>query len=122
MNQNIYIVVLIDAKDFIKRIKTFKDVIKISNEEVRTEKLKVDIYVPLDACACEWDKFMNRMFVELTPYIKYIDYDTKSLNSEEARNLNLHNNCVVVDGDKRFSSSFVLKKELPRLLKAKGLI
>jgi hypothetical protein len=97
-------------------------VIKISNEETKKEKLKVDIYVPLDACACEWDKFMNRMFVELTPYIKYIDYDTKNLNSEEASNLNLHNNCVVVDGDKRFSSSIVLKKELPRFLKAKGLI
>jgi len=95
-------------------------VIKISEEN--SEKLKVDIYVPLDACACEWDKFMNRVFVELTPYIKYIDYDTKNLNSEEARELNLYNKCVVVDGQKKFSSSFTLKKELPNLLKAKGLI
>ncbi|MFW9998560.1 MAG: hypothetical protein ACFE9Q_01485 [Candidatus Hodarchaeota archaeon] len=97
------------------------DVIKI-REEVELKKLKIDIYVPLDACACEWDKFMNRVFVELTPYIKYIDYDTKNLNSEEARKLNLHNKCVVVDGEKKFSSSLFLKKELPNLLKAKGLI
>jgi len=86
------------------------------------EKLKVDIYVPLDACACEWDKFMNRVFVELTPYIKHIDHDTKNLNSKEARQLNLHNKCIVVDGEKKYSSSFTLKKELPKLLKAKGLI
>ena len=86
------------------------------------EKLKVDIYVPLDACACEWDKFMNRIFIELTPYIRFIDYDTKNLNSEEARNLNLHNKSVVIDGDKIFSSSLTLKKELPNLLKAKGII
>ena len=91
-------------------------------EETNSKKLKVDIYVPLDACACEWDKYMNRVFVELTPYIKHIDYDTKNLNSEEARNLNLHNKCIVVDGEKKYSSTIALKKELPRLLKAKGLI
>ncbi|MFX1376712.1 MAG: hypothetical protein ACFFA0_12960 [Promethearchaeota archaeon] len=85
-------------------------------------RIKVDIYVPLDACACEWDKFMNRVFVELTPYIKYIDYDTKNLNSEEARNLNISNNCVVIDGEKKVSSSFILKQELPKILKAKGII
>ncbi len=95
--------------------------IKISDEP-ESENLKVDIYVPLDACACEWDKFMNRVFVELTPYIKYIDYDTKNLNSDEARQLNLHNNCVVIDGETKFSSSFILKKELPKLLKTKGFI
>jgi len=96
-------------------------VIKINNKP-ESEKLKVDIYVPLDACACEWDKFMNRVFVELTPYIKHIDYDTKNLNSDEARQLNLHNNCVVIEREIKFFSSFTLKKELPKLLKAKGLI
>lgn len=95
--------------------------IKVS-KETKTDKLKVEIFVPLDACACEWDKFMNRVFVELTPYIKHIDYDTKNLNSEEARKLNLHSKCVVVDGEKRFSSTFALKKELPKLLRVKGLI
>ena len=85
-------------------------------------KVKVDIYVPLDACACEWDKFMNRIFMELTPYIKYIDHETKNLNSDEARRLNIRGNCVVIDGDKKISSSFLLKKELPKLLRAKGLI
>ena len=92
------------------------------SKEEKNGKLKVDIYVPLDACACEWDKFMNRAFIELTPYIKHIDYDTKNLNSEEARNLNIRSKCIVVDGEKKFSSSFVLKRELPKILKAKGLI
>lgn len=65
---------------------------------------------------------MNRVFIEITPYIKNIDFGTKNLNSEEARQLNLHNKCIVVDGEKKFSSSFTLKKELPKLLKAKGCI
>ena len=93
----------------------------MSNEE-QNGKLKVEIYVPLDACACEWDKFMNRVFTEITPYIKHIDYETKNLNSDEARKLNIRSKCIVVDGEKKYSSSFVLKRELPKLLKAKGLI
>ncbi len=84
--------------------------------------LQVDIYVPLDACACEWDKFMNRIFMVLTPYIKYIDHETKNLNSDEARRLNIRSNCVVINGEKKIPSSVLLKKELPKLLKAKGLI
>lgn len=90
------------------------------NEEKTDGKLKVDIYVPLNACACEWDKFMNRVFEVLTPYINHINYDTKNLNSEEARLLNLHGNCVVVDGGIKFTSSFALKKELPKILREKG--
>ena len=94
---------------------------EISNEE-NSEKLKIEIYVPLDACACEWDKFMNRVFIELTSFIKHIDYDTKNINSEEARQLNLHNKCIVIDREKKISSSVMLKRELPKILKAKGLI
>jgi hypothetical protein len=92
------------------------------SKEENNGKLKVDIYVPLDACACEWDKFMNRVFVELTPYMKHIDFDTKNLNSEEAKNLNISGKCVVINGEKRFSSSFILKRELPKILKAQGII
>ena len=96
--------------------------IKDNKKTIDSSKLQVDIYVPLDACACEWSQFMNLIFNAITPYIKHIKHETKSLNSEEAQKLNLHSNCVIVDGEKRFSSSFTLKKELPKLLKVKGLI
>ncbi len=86
------------------------------------KKLKVDIYVPLNACVCEWDKFMNRIFAVLTPYIKYIKHDTKSLNSDEARELNLRSNSVVIDGEKKYTTSVSLKNDLPKLLKKKGLM
>ena len=87
-----------------------------------TSKLKMDIYVPLDACPCEWDKFMNRIFQVITPYMKYIDYDTKNLNSDEARNLNLHNKCIIIDRRIIITASYLLKKELQNLLKEKGFI
>jgi len=93
-----------------------------NKKTIESKKLQVDIYVPLDACACEWSQFMNLVFNAITPYIKHIKHETKSLNSEEAKKLNLHNKCVIVDGERKFSSSFNLKKELPKLLEAKGLI
>jgi hypothetical protein len=85
-------------------------------------KLYVDIYVPLESCACEWSQFMNLVFTALTPYIKHIKHETKSLNSKEAQKLNLHGNCVIVDGKKKYTTSHALKMDLPNLLKQKGLI
>jgi hypothetical protein len=94
-----------------------------TNEEPKnSDKINLDIYVPLEACACEWTQFMNLIFTAITPYIKYIKHETKSLNSVEARKLNLHNNCVVIDGEQKYTTSYALKKDLPRILKEKGLL
>jgi len=92
------------------------------NDLQKENKLKVDIYVPLNVCACQWEQFMNLVFQVITPYNEYISYDTKNLDSEEARRLNLHGNSIVIDGNEIITTSFVLKKKLPEILKAKGLI
>ena len=85
-------------------------------------KLYVDVFVPLNACECVWSQFMNLIFSALAPYMKYIKFETKNLDSEEARKLNLTGNCVIIDGKKKFITSFALKNELPELLKEKGLL
>jgi len=87
-----------------------------------SQKLQIDIFVPLDMCSCVWDKYINRTFEILTPYIKYISFNTKNINSEEARKLNIYENCVVIDGKTKFTSSYVLKEQLPDILKQKGLL
>jgi len=94
------------------------------NETVNkdTNKLLVDVYVPLNACECVWSQFMNLVFSALSPYMKHIKFETKNLDSEDARKLNLNGNCVVVDGTKKYITSFALKKDLPVLLKEKGLM
>jgi len=92
---------------------------KIIKEE---NKLKVDIYVPLNVCACQWENFMNLVFQVLTEYNDYIKFETKNLDSEEARNLNLHGNSIVIDDKEIVTSSFALKKKLPAILKEKNLI
>jgi hypothetical protein len=97
--------------------------IESSKIELRDEnKLYVDVFVPLNACECVWSQFMNLVFSALAPYMNHIKFETKNLDSEEARNLNLTGNCVIVDGKKKFITSFALKKELPELLKEKGLL
>ena len=85
-------------------------------------KLYVDIFVPLNACECVWSQFMNLVFSTLAPYMKHIKFETKNLDSEEARKLNLTGNCVLIDGKKKYITSFALKKDLPKLLKERGLI
>jgi hypothetical protein len=84
-------------------------------------KLKVDIYVPLQVCSCQWQSFMNRVFEVLTPYMQYIEHETKSLHSDEAGKMNLFNKCVMIEGEK-IPSVYKLKKKLPKMLKEKGLI
>jgi hypothetical protein len=92
------------------------------SETKKVEKLRIDIYVPMNACACEWSQFMNLMFTAITPYIQFIKHETKNLNSEEARSLKLRSKCVIVDGEKKYTTSYALKKDLPTLLKEKGLV
>lgn len=93
---------------------------RINNKDKNSTKLQVDIYVPLNACACEWSQFMNLVFSAITPYIKYINHETKSLDSEEAREKGLFNKCVIIDGEKKYTTSYALKRDLPKLLEEKG--
>ncbi|HUW89222.1 MAG TPA: hypothetical protein VMV43_01745 [Candidatus Nanopelagicaceae bacterium] len=92
------------------------------SENQKENKLKVEIYVPLNVCACQWEQFMNLVFQVITPYNNYISFDTKNLDSEEARRLNLHGNSIVIDGKEIVKTSFALKKKLPEILKTKQLI
>ena len=92
----------------------------LNEEKAQPEKLKIDIYVPLNVCACQWEQFINLVFNVLTKYTRFINFETKNLDSEEARKLNLHGNCVVVDNKKIFTTSYDLKQNLPAILKEKG--
>ncbi|MFW9874865.1 MAG: hypothetical protein ACFFG0_17295 [Candidatus Thorarchaeota archaeon] len=92
------------------------------SEVEKEQKLKVEIFVPLNVCACQWENFMNLVFQVITQYNRYITFNTMNLDSEEARRLNLNGNSVVIDGKEIVKTSFALKKKLPEILKAKGLI
>jgi hypothetical protein len=93
-----------------------------SEQKVIESKIQVDIYVPLNVCACQWEQFMNLVFQVLTGYMNHIKFETKNLDSEDARKLNLHGNSIVIDGKEIVTSAFALKKKLSEILEEKGLI
>ena len=86
------------------------------------DKLKVEIYVPLESCSCMFEHFINGVFQILTRYIKLIHFETKDINSEESRQLRLMEDSVVIESEMVFNSLIKLKNQLPKILKEKGLI
>jgi len=96
---------------------------KLESEKILPlDKLKVEIFVPLDTCSCIWDNFMESIFKAMTPYIKYLNFQTKNIKSEEAKAKNVFENCVIIEDKYKFTSSLLFKKKLPELLKEKELI
>ncbi|MFW9784726.1 MAG: hypothetical protein ACFFFB_20775 [Candidatus Heimdallarchaeota archaeon] len=91
-------------------------------QPIADNKIQIDIYVPLNVCACQWESFMNRIFQVLMKYNKYVKFETKNLDSNEARNLNLRGNCVVINRRDVVTSSFALKRKLSEILKERGMI
>ena len=91
-------------------------------EIISNKKLQVDIYIPLGVCACQWERFMNLVSQVLTEYNKYINFETKNLDSEEAHKLNLRGNSIVIDRKEIVTTSYALKQKLPKILKEKEII
>nr|MDO8110930.1 hypothetical protein [Candidatus Sigynarchaeota archaeon] len=79
------------------------------------KKLKVDIYVPMSTCTCEWQGFVDQVFEVLTPYIKEIEFDTKDSASPEAKARKLPSHCIVI-GEYVLASASELKDKLPTML------
>jgi hypothetical protein len=92
-----------------------------TKEDKISKKISVDIFVPLNQCACVYESYIQRVFSVLFEYLDYISFQTKSLDSDEARNLGLTENCVVLDGEKIVTTSFTLKREIPKMLKEKNM-
>ena len=85
------------------------------------DKVKIDIFVPLNSCSCMYEHFINRVFSDIMEYMQFINFTTKSLDSEEAQKLNLHENCVVLENSKIIVETYKLKDEIASLLRARGL-
>jgi len=81
----------------------------------------MDIFVPLNSCSCMYEHFINRVFSDIMEYMQFIDFTTKSLDSEEAQKLNLHENCVVLENRKILTETYKLKDEIATLLSERGL-
>jgi len=100
-----------------------RNIINIESKENQgKDKLKLSIFVPLNACACVYEHFINRVFSVIMEYMQFIDFTTKSLDSEEARELNLHENCVVLENNKIIIETYKVKNEIANLLRKRGIL
>ncbi|MEM3587650.1 MAG: hypothetical protein QXO71_10065 [Candidatus Jordarchaeaceae archaeon] len=84
-------------------------------------KVKVDIFIPLSACSCQFSAFMDRVFSVLTKYRDQVEFDIKDSASEEARELKLGSKGIVINGITKFSEYFKpasLEKAIEDAIKA----
>ena len=73
-------------------------------------KVKVDIFIPMGSCACQFSAFMDRVFNVLTKYRNQVEFDIKSSQSEEAREYKIGSKGLVVNGTEKFSEHFKTEK------------
>lgn len=84
-------------------------------------KVKVDIFIPMGSCACQFSAFMDRVFNVLTKYRNQVEFDVKSSFSEEARKFKIGSKGLVVNDSETFSEFFKpesLEKAIENALKA----
>lgn len=69
-------------------------------------KVKVDIFIPVGACACQFSRFMDKVFNVLMKYRDQVEFEIKSSFSEEAKNYKIGSKGVVVNGREVFPEHF----------------
>ncbi len=84
-------------------------------------KVKVDIFIPMGSCACQFSAFMDRVFAVLTKYRDQVEFDVKPSFSDEARKFKIGSKGLVVNGSEVFPEFFnpeSLEKAIENALKA----
>lgn len=61
-----------------------------------SKKVKLDIFIPLNACSCAYSHFMDNVMKSIDPFKSKIDFQIKSTDSQEADQLNLLQMAVVI--------------------------
>nr|MDO8082602.1 hypothetical protein [Candidatus Freyarchaeota archaeon] len=73
-------------------------------------KVKIDIFIPIGSCSCQFSAFMDRVFNVLTKYRNQVEFDIKSSSSEEARELNIGSKGLIVNRTEKFPEFFKPEK------------
>ncbi|MEM1658602.1 MAG: hypothetical protein QXK94_06170 [Candidatus Jordarchaeales archaeon] len=69
-------------------------------------KVKVDIFIPVGACACQFAGFMDKVFNVLMKYRDKVEFEIKSSLSDEAKNYKIGSKGVVLNGVEVFTEHF----------------
>ncbi|MBS7288108.1 MAG: hypothetical protein KIH01_05040 [Candidatus Freyarchaeota archaeon] len=83
-------------------------------------RVKVDIFIPVGVCACQFAHFMDKVFNVLVKYRDQVEFEIKSSFSDEAKSYKIGSKGVVVNGTEVFSEYFKpdkLEKAIERAIK-----
>lgn len=69
-------------------------------------KVKVDIFIPVGACACQFARFMDKVFDVLVKYRDQVEFEIKSSFSDEAKKYKIGSKGVVINGTEVFPEHF----------------
>ena len=69
-------------------------------------KVKVEIFVPLDSCVCTYASLIKKVGEVTLKFKDLIDLQTKSTKSPEAAEYGIYGMCVVIGGKMKLSSEF----------------
>ncbi|UCH69989.1 MAG: hypothetical protein JSV29_07100 [Candidatus Bathyarchaeota archaeon] len=78
---------------------------------MKRNKVKVEVFVPLDSCVCNFAPLMEKVGEVTSKFKDFVEVQTKSTESPEASKYGIRDMCVVVGGKMRLTSDFD-KKEL----------
>ena len=67
-----------------------------------SEKLNIEVFVPLDSCTCMFQPFVDQVFEIILPYKQNVKFEVKNVHSAEAKARQILQNVVVVNGKKKF--------------------
>jgi len=73
---------------------------------VKSDKVKVEVFVPLASCVCNFAPLMEKVGRVTSKFKDLVDVQTKSTKSSEASKYGIQDMCVVVNGEIKLPSDF----------------
>lgn len=84
---------------------------------MKTNKVKVEVFVPLGSCVCNFAPLMEKVGQATSKYKDLVEVQTRSTKSPEASKYGIEDMCVVVDGKIKMPSDFNEKELEDAILK-----
>jgi len=84
---------------------------------MKRNKVKVEVFVPLASCICNFAPLMEKVKQATSKYKDLIEIQVKSTKSSEAFKHGVKDMCVVVNGKIKLSSDFDEKELEDAILK-----
>jgi len=88
--------------------------------KIRTDKVKVEVFVPLASCVCNYAPFIEKVGRVTSKFKDLVEVQMKSFKSSEASKYGIQDMQVIVNGSIRLSAGFDDKELEEAILKKNG--